>query len=200
MTSLVEARSFEAHRGEVTTVAVTPDERAIVSGGEDGAIRIWDLDDCHELATLTGHTGAVMAVAASVDGRRIISGGYDRTLRVWEIKSGELLYVFEGPSSFWCVATHGNRIYAGDVSGDVRALEMQDLTPGPSIVTAHRPFKRMSVTCLDCGARQIVAESELGLEIKCVCGQRLRINRPTVIEHSGFWTRLLVWLEEALSV
>jgi WD40 repeat protein len=55
-------------------VAVTPDGRQIVSGGDDGSVRVWDRDTGAEQAALTGHTGPVRAVAVAVapDGRQIV--------------------------------------------------------------------------------------------------------------------------------
>ena len=33
---------FQAHRSDITCLAVTPDGRKIVSGGSDGLVKIWD--------------------------------------------------------------------------------------------------------------------------------------------------------------
>jgi WD40 repeat protein len=47
---------FWGHAGSVWAVAVTPDGRQIVSGGFDGAVRVWDRDTGGEQAVLTGAT------------------------------------------------------------------------------------------------------------------------------------------------
>jgi WD40 repeat protein len=63
----------------------------IVSGGEDGTVRVWELADGSPVGDpLTGHDGAVNAVAVGeLDGRPVIvSGGRDGTLRVWELADG----------------------------------------------------------------------------------------------------------------
>ena len=44
------------HADPVRAVAVTPGGLRVVSGGDDGAVRIWELDQGHEQAALTGHT------------------------------------------------------------------------------------------------------------------------------------------------
>jgi WD40 repeat protein len=66
-------------------VAVTPDGDRIVSGAEDGTVRVWDLDGGELLATFTGHEHIVRAVAVTPDGDRIVSGSNDGTVRVWEL-------------------------------------------------------------------------------------------------------------------
>ena len=64
----------------------------IISGGEDGTVRVWRLADGTPVGEpLTGHDGAVAAVAAGAlpDGTPvIISGGGDGTVRVWRLADG----------------------------------------------------------------------------------------------------------------
>src|SRR5262249_53011790 len=47
------------HKSPVEAVAVTPDGRLIISGGQDGTVRVWDLVSGRLKRTLTGHTGTV---------------------------------------------------------------------------------------------------------------------------------------------
>lgn len=37
-------RTFDGHTGIVGSVAVTMDGRFVVSGGDDGTVRIWEID------------------------------------------------------------------------------------------------------------------------------------------------------------
>ena len=61
----------------------------IVSGGDDGTVRVWRLADGTPVGDpLTGHDGAVRAVAVGTlpDGTPVIvSGGDDGTVRVWRL-------------------------------------------------------------------------------------------------------------------
>ena len=71
---------------------------AIVSGGEDNTVRVWDAAGGAERACLRGHENRVTAVAGlMLDGRRaIVSGGWDNTVRVWDAASGEVLKLLRG--------------------------------------------------------------------------------------------------------
>ena len=83
------------HVGEVTAVAVgaLPDGApVIISGGDDGTVRVWRLADGTPAGEpLRGRNGGVRAVAAGalpVGTPVIISGGDDGTVRVWRLADG----------------------------------------------------------------------------------------------------------------
>ncbi len=83
---LVRFRAHGANR--IEAVAFLPGGRTAVSGGHDGAVRLWNAETAAQQACLTGHEGPVRALAAAADGRRIISGSLDKTVRVWDLTSG----------------------------------------------------------------------------------------------------------------
>jgi WD40 repeat protein/DNA-binding XRE family transcriptional regulator len=82
------------HTGAVTAVATHGD--ALVSGGEDGIVRIWDLAGSRPVHQRHGHTGWVYAVAISPDGRTIASAGDDASIRLWHLDTGESTGVLTG--------------------------------------------------------------------------------------------------------
>jgi WD40 repeat protein len=84
------------HLGPVRAAAFSRDGRWIVSGGEDGTLRIWDRGDGRETARLLGHQGAVTALALAPGGERLVSGGADGSVRVWETLSGREIAVLRG--------------------------------------------------------------------------------------------------------
>ena len=75
--------------------APTPGARGIVvSGSEDAAVRVWDLESGELLhQPLEGHDGNVNALGVGeFHGRAIVaSGGNDRTVRLWDLVSGQSL-------------------------------------------------------------------------------------------------------------
>jgi eukaryotic-like serine/threonine-protein kinase len=73
---------LDGHNGPVNCVAFNEDGSRVASGGADGTVRIWHVDDGLELACLEGHAKPVHAVAFGPDGA-IFSGGEDGTLRRW---------------------------------------------------------------------------------------------------------------------
>ncbi|MEE1783669.1 hypothetical protein PUR71_12240 [Streptomyces sp. SP17BM10] len=83
------------HEGTVRAVAtaVVRGRRLAVTGGDDGSVRVWDLDGERRADRPPGHTGLVQRVTtAVVDGRTVIvTGGSDRRVRFWDLDSGEQL-------------------------------------------------------------------------------------------------------------
>ena len=66
----------------------------IVSGSDDGIVRVWDVDTGKCLQTLKGHTDQVNCLAALSDGC-VASGSDDETIRIWDPDTGKCLDVLE---------------------------------------------------------------------------------------------------------
>ena len=52
-------RILHGHEGEVYGVAYAPDNRTVVTGGEDGTVRLWDVANGEMLAVLREHASCV---------------------------------------------------------------------------------------------------------------------------------------------
>ena len=77
------------HRGAVLASGFSADGTRLVSGGDDGTVRVWDARTGDPLLTLEGHRGGVWASGFSADGTRLVSGGDDGTVRVWDARTGD---------------------------------------------------------------------------------------------------------------
>ena len=125
-------RSPAGHEGIVRAVAVTPDGRRLVSGGDDHTIRIWNLASGKLERTLEGHTDSVRAVAITPDGRRIVSGGTFDAVRVWDLASGKFVHTIVGQAGYRAVysvavSPDGRRVIWG---GAGAAVQVWDLASG----------------------------------------------------------------------
>ncbi|KAJ5464911.1 uncharacterized protein N7458_000597 [Penicillium daleae] len=68
----------------------SPDGRLLVSGSDDGIVRLWDAATGSLQQTLKGHLDSAWSVAFSPDGRLLASGSSDET--------GDLQLILEGHS------------------------------------------------------------------------------------------------------
>ena len=78
-----ERQSFEGHDQLVTSVAVHPEGRWLVSGGRDRTVRLWPLAGDHGPRLLGRHDAEVLSVVVSPDGAVVASGGADAVVRLW---------------------------------------------------------------------------------------------------------------------
>ena len=86
------ARELKGHAKAVIAIALlsSPKGARLVSGSEDGHLRIWDLASGNTIGDLD-HGGPVTAVAASPDGRRCASAGANGVARLWNPDGGAML-------------------------------------------------------------------------------------------------------------
>lgn len=77
------------HRGEVNSVAYSPDGKVLASGGQDTTIKLWNVETRQELLPLGGHNGPVMSVAFSPDGKILASGDLNGTIKLWNIETAQ---------------------------------------------------------------------------------------------------------------
>ena len=81
-----------------SAITYSLDGALIVSGHDDGSVRIWEAANGVLLRTLLAHTGPVRSVAVSPDGARIASGSDDETIRIWEPDHEHPIRVLQGHS------------------------------------------------------------------------------------------------------
>ena len=98
------------HDGPVSTVAFSPDSKAVATGDDGGSVRVWNPSDGTR-ALVVKHTAPVRSVRFSPDGRSFVTGSFDQTVAGWNAATGAQLW------------RHGTnqRIVATDISanGDV---------------------------------------------------------------------------------
>ena len=69
-------------------VAISPSGKTLLSSGNDGIIRLWDISTGKLLKLFRGHNKPVWDVKFSPDGKRFASAGGDEVVRLWDIASG----------------------------------------------------------------------------------------------------------------
>src|SRR6266404_4697496 len=70
--------------------AVSPDGRYVVSGGIDGRVMLWRVED-EQVVAIGRHRDIVIQVAYSRDGKYYASSAQDGTIQIWQAPSGKLV-------------------------------------------------------------------------------------------------------------
>jgi WD40 repeat protein len=143
-------RTVAAHRGDseenystnegmgtvlvgVIAASFSPDGKKILSGGGEGAIKLWDAASGKLIRSIDSRHGAVYTVKFSLDGNSIISSGVDGTMRFWNSASGQLMATLHTFKNDWAVVDAAGR-FDGSPAGlkqlhYVAGLEVRDVEP-----------------------------------------------------------------------
>jgi len=99
--------------GAVGNLAFTPDGSQLVTGHEDGIIRVWDFESRELLREFGNHSGVVLTLGFNNDGTLLASGGRDRYIKIWDFATDELVVEMRG---------HTEEIYSVLFSADSTKL------------------------------------------------------------------------------
>jgi WD40 repeat protein/serine/threonine protein kinase len=88
-------RLFVGHTDSVTSVAISPDEKTMLSTSWDGVLMLWDIETGEILRQFEGHTNAINDVDFSADGRVAVSGSEDKTAILWDVQTGQIIRRFD---------------------------------------------------------------------------------------------------------
>lgn len=100
----------------IESVAFTPDGRAILTGGNDGTLRLWDIATQRVVQQYHGHTSVIWSVAFSPDGNLLVTASNDGTTRLWEIGTGsQLCQMISFSDGHWAVVDSTGRFDTDDL-------------------------------------------------------------------------------------
>lgn len=134
-----------------TAVAWSPDGKHLVSGSDDGKIRLWDpigrkvvlSMEGHDVGKLSPQFGLIRSLAWSSDGARVASGGLDGRVKVWNVGDGsEVFSLADEQGPVWSVAwgPDGTQLAASYQNGTIRVVEGLISTPKEHAFHAHEPM------------------------------------------------------------
>jgi WD40 repeat protein len=121
---------FDCHGGHVVTcMEIDPKGRYILTGSDDGTVRLWNVqDEPRELVVFSGHLGGVWALKVDWDREILVTGSTDRTLIVWDLHSGERLrHLLGHTSTVRCVelVNESDLIVSGSRDGTLRVWSLE---------------------------------------------------------------------------
>ncbi|NOT59250.1 MAG: protein kinase [Acidobacteria bacterium] len=79
----------DGHTAGVRRAVFSPDERLLVSVGEDHLVKVWDFAKRTTIKTMTDHTAEVVAVAFSPKGDFFATASWDQSVIIWDARTLE---------------------------------------------------------------------------------------------------------------
>jgi WD40 repeat protein/serine/threonine protein kinase len=149
------------HESAARSLDWSPDGTAILTGHEDGIVRLWDAHTGTARSKLIGHTGVVRDAIFSPNGSSIASASEDETIRLWDVETGTEQRMLSGHAGIvrsvdW--SPDGKRLVSGGNDGlprvwDVVNGETLFVLPGHTedivIVTWSSDGRRIASQSLD---------------------------------------------------
>jgi cilia- and flagella-associated protein 52 len=78
----------DAHHRGVTSIAMTSDQKRIISGGAEGMVRVWSIkNDSQTLEqTMKEHKNAVSQIRINKEDTQCLTASWDGTCIIWDLK------------------------------------------------------------------------------------------------------------------
>lgn len=110
----------QGHFDSMVALAYSPDGQHLVTGGDDGKVKLWNTLSGFCFVTFTEHTSGVTGVTFTATGHVVVTSSMDGTVRAFDLHRYRNFRTFTSPrpTQFSCVAV--------DSSGDIVSAGAQD--------------------------------------------------------------------------
>lgn len=130
------------HTQTIFAMAMSNDNKNVVTAGADLTVRVWDVASGRNLHTLIGHTKAIYTVAFSPDGKFIASADSAGVVLVWNTASGRIYRRLVGSGAEilqLAFSADGQRLSTGDRTGRINIWSLRSIT-APTILEGHNDY------------------------------------------------------------
>ncbi|MCH87929.1 guanine nucleotide-binding protein subunit beta-like protein, partial [Trifolium medium] len=120
MRNLKLRNTFTGHSGSLNTVAVSPDASLCASGGKDGFVNLWDLEEGNMMFSLDA--GSIIHALSFCPTRIWLCAATESSLMIWDLKSKTIIEYIKVDLSLEAAYTTGASVTITDKKNDVRGF------------------------------------------------------------------------------
>ena len=105
------------------TISFSPDSKHLVTGDDEGMVRLWSIEPLRQVALLGRHSSRIKSVAFSPDGKEVVSAGDDNAIRLWDVNRRRFITqigTHTKPVLSVAYSPDGKRIVSGEHDSSVR--------------------------------------------------------------------------------
>lgn len=127
----------------VLTLAFNHDGSYLFSGGSEGKVFFWDLQDREKAAGFEAHTGLVWSIVYSPTAATLATGGDDEVVRVWNVEDPanprlEASFLHQNKVRVLAYNSDGTRLYSSGDGAEVKLWNLEKGINSPELVLAPR--------------------------------------------------------------
>lgn len=156
----------------VRAVCALPSGESVVTSGEDGTTRVWDVETGKQVLQVHSHHPGVLSTTSFDDGRKVMTTGRDGCARIWDVSTGSILACLEGhdaPVTGGAVYPDGDQAITISHDGRARIWNVQTQQMVSPVVDLT--FTAVSVS--PDGQRTLAAREGGKVEVWCRSGQSM---------------------------
>lgn len=150
-------------KADIKSLALTPDNKYLVAGYDNGQITIWEFESGKQLRAFTAHQDSVGAMAVTKDGRLLVTADQtlynkksESKLKIWELATGQLVRTLDGHDGKQIDAVafspDGKTVVSGGHDEFIRVwsletgLLLHKLRDGEGTNNSNRAVKALAIT------------------------------------------------------
>ena len=143
-----------AHKGGVTSLALAENQRFLVSGGNDGLVRVWEMRSRELISDLKQHTMPISHVQLYSDGVHALSSSRDRSFVCWDLRRETRVSAHTqrmGSINALALSKDQSLVLTGGQERRITYWDLREPEPLQVIFPAHGDFEVTTLDVSHCG-------------------------------------------------
>ncbi len=155
-------KEFSGDISWLTSIAMSPDYRTVISSSETGSINLWDISSGRKIRTLKGFVQPAMAVESMPDGKHVLVGYKNKNLAMWDISTGRLVRSFDRSPDVTHIDVSDDGKYMITTARNTRFFNLWNIRTGNILGTYKEKSDKIIWVKFDEDPDYILAATETG--------------------------------------